>query len=155
MKSPTSPIWQICAIMWTAEISKKYWMTKVYLILTVHPNGFSFDTSSSLKRVWRSKKSGVSRMDFVKGIAQNRSPVLVRKESFGSNHKNTKFNPNFYLSVTTEGSSSLESVKKAPLISWLPCSYKILFCIFISRVNFHMYPQLSRQNKCKVTLFAL
>ena len=59
-------------------------MRTFYLILTVHPNGFSFDTSSSLKRVWRSKKSRVSRMDFVKGIAQNRSPVLVRKGlSFG------------------------------------------------------------------------
>ena len=75
---------KIFAIMWTAEISKKYWMRTFYLILTVHPNGFSFDTSSSLKRVWRSKKSRVSRMDFVKGIAQNRSPVLVRKGlSFG------------------------------------------------------------------------
>ena len=52
-----------------------------YLIFTVHPNGFSFDTRSSLKRVWRSKKSGVSCMDFVKGIAQNRSPVLIRKAS--------------------------------------------------------------------------
>ena len=52
-----------------------------YLIFTVHPNGFSFDTRSSLKRVWRSKKSGVSCVDFVKGIAQNRSPVLIRKAS--------------------------------------------------------------------------
>ena len=71
-------------------------MRTFYLILTVHPNGFSFDTSSSLKRVWRSKKSRVSRMDFVKGIAQNRSPVLVRKvlaEHYqnGSNHKKNFF----------------------------------------------------------------
>ena len=71
----------------------------------------------------------------------------------GQSTKN--FNPNFYLSVTTAGSSSLESVKNAPLISWLPCSYNF-FCKlrFISRPSFHMYPQISRQNKFQVTLFA-
>ena len=76
--------------------------------------------------------------------------------------KKTFFNPNFDLSVTTAGSSSLESVKKAPLISWLPCSYNILFAYlslfsklrFISSVSFHMHPQITRQNQCKVALFA-
>ena len=81
MKSPTSTTLKIAHqhqnIKFDHLICCKYHKQ----ILTVQPNGFSLELSTSRRQDCLWKKSGLSLIGLVKGITQKRSPVLTIHKS--------------------------------------------------------------------------